>query len=91
VLNLRAGLVEQRSLGRRAVAFADAFLHALFEKAVHRFAVGHGIVRELIAEIVEREVETFAHDARVGDGFGNVAEERGHLARLNAESAMHSR
>ena len=36
-------------------------------------------MRKLVAEIVEREVEPLADDARVGDGLGNVAEERGHL------------
>ena len=38
-------------------------------------------MRKFVAEIVERELEPLADDARVGDGFGNVAEERGHLAR----------
>ena len=37
-------------------------------------------MRELVAKIVEREIEPLAHDARVGDSFGNVAEESGHLA-----------
>ena len=80
VPNLPTGLVEQASLGSRAVAFADAFLYTLFEEAVHRFAVWNRIVRKLIAEIIECEVEPFAHDAGVGDGFWNVAEERAHLA-----------
>jgi hypothetical protein len=73
VLHLRARLVEQMPLGRRAIAFAHAFLHALGEKAVHRFALRHGIVRKLVAQIVEREFEPLAHDARVGNGLGNVA------------------
>ena len=67
-------------LGGIAVAFAHAFIDALGQKAVHGLARGHRVMRELVAEIVEREVEPLAHDARVGDGLGNVAEERGHLA-----------
>ena len=36
-------------------------------------------MRELIAEIVEREFEPVADHARVGDGFGKIAEDRSHL------------
>ena len=79
--NLRAGLVEQMPLGWRAVALADALFDALVKEAVHGFAVGDGVVGKFVAEVVEREFQALAHDARVGEGLGNVAEERGHLAR----------
>ena len=80
VLHLGFGFFKQVSFGRIAVAFAHAFIHALGQKAVHGFACGHGIMRKLVAKIVEREVEALTHNAGVGDGFGNVAEERRHLA-----------
>ena len=80
MLDLCAGLCKQRLLGPRAIAFADAFFHSLFEKAIHRFAVGSGVVRELVTQIVESELQSLTHDVRVGNGFGNIAKERGHLA-----------
>ncbi len=50
---------------------------------------------KLIAEIVEREFKPLAHDAGVGDSFGNIAEESGHFLRraqrTRAEFAASSR
>src|ERR1019366_4664300 len=71
---------KQVLFGWIAVAFAHAVVHTLGQEAVHRLALGHRIMRKLVAEIVERKVEPLAYDLRIGNGFGNVAEERRHLA-----------
>ena len=81
VLHLCARLVQQMPLRRRAVPLAHALLHALGQKAVHRLALRHRVMRKFVAQIGERELQPLAHNARVGNRLGNVAEQCRHLAR----------
>ncbi len=55
-LNLaaRAGL---HVMGSAAVALAEPFPGALAQEGIHGLALGHGIAREFVAEIVEREFQ----------------------------------
>ena len=81
VAHLRAGLVEQVLLGRRAVAFARAFVHAPAQERDHGFAAGRRIPRKFIAQVVERELKPLADDSRIGNRLGNLAEKFAHLLR----------
>ena len=68
-----------RALVIRPVAQARAFLGALAQERHLRFAVGHGIAREFVAEVGQRELQARGDFARVGDGFGQIGEEARHL------------
>ena len=61
------------------VAEAGALVGALAQETHHGLAFGDGIARELVAEVGEGEVEARCDLGGVGDGVGNVGEERGHF------------
>ena len=81
VFGLLQGTFEERLFETRAEALANAFIDAFGEEAIHGVVVGDRIAGEFIAEVVEREFESLADDARVGNGFRQIAEECVHLAR----------
>ena len=79
-LDLAAGAGLQVLRGA-AVAVAESFPRALAQERVHGLAFGHGIAREFVAEIVEREFQARGKFERVGDGFGQIGEELLHFLR----------
>ena len=68
-----------RALVIRAVAPARAFVGELAQEATSACGLGHGIARELVAQVGQREIEARGDLARVGDGFGQIGEEPRHL------------
>ncbi len=61
------------------VAAARAFVGALPQKRIHRFAFGHRVLRKLVAEIGEDEFQAGGKLDRVGDGVGEVGEQTRHF------------
>ncbi len=59
----------------------EAFPGAVAQERIHGLALGHGIAREFVAEIVEGEFQAGGKFLRIGDGFGQVGEELLHLLR----------
>jgi hypothetical protein len=74
-LDLAAG-----ALVIRLVAAARALIHALAQEGHLRFALGHGVAREFVAEVGQGEFQARRNFERVSDGLGQVGEEARHFA-----------
>ena len=77
-LDLAAGAGAEFGRGP-AVARLRALLGARAQEGIHGLARGHGIARELVAQVGERELQARRERFGVGDGFGEVGEKLGHL------------
>ncbi len=79
-IDLAAGAAAQID-GFGMIAIHGAFFGALSQERIHAFAGRHGVARELVAEIGERELQAIGKRAGVGDGFGKVGKEPRHFLR----------
>ncbi len=70
-----------RSWFIRPIAQAHALIHALAQKTVHRLALGDGIMRKLITQIVQLERQPLRNLLRRFHRPWNIAKQRRHLRR----------
>ena len=79
MLDLLLRPFEQTRIAFRPIAPNDTLVHALAQKAVHRFAIRHGIAGKLIAEIAQLKVQPRGKFYGVLNRSVNIAEERRHF------------
>src|SRR5882724_4268846 len=82
---LKRSLVRRHSV-RAVVAPSRALIGALAKERVHRLAVGYGILRELIAEILEREAKSRGKLASVRDRLRQISKQLRHCGSRLEES-----